>query len=82
MSQTNSNPKPQTEKSKAVAYILAILLGYFGAHRFYLGKTKSAVAMLLIAVLTAGAGTLFTFFWVLYDLFKIPGWVDEHNRSI
>lgn len=34
-------------KSKLVALLLCIFLGYFGAHRFYLGKTGSAVIYLL-----------------------------------
>src|SRR5205807_4789071 len=35
-----SNMKPST----GVAYLLAIFLGVFGAHRFYLKRTGSAVA--------------------------------------
>ena len=35
------------QKSKSVAGLLAILLGAFGAHKFYLGMTKQAVIMLL-----------------------------------
>ena len=35
------------QKSKIVAGILALLLGGFGAHKFYLGMKKQAVIMLL-----------------------------------
>ncbi len=35
------------QKSKIVAGVLALLLGGFGAHKFYLGMTKQAVIMLL-----------------------------------
>ena len=39
-------------KSKTVAGILAILLGAFGVHNFYLGYTGKAVAQLCISVLS------------------------------
>ncbi|PTJ60864.1 NINE protein, partial [Mammaliicoccus sciuri] len=35
-------------KKTGIAYILLILLGGFGAHRFYLEKTGSAVGLLLL----------------------------------
>jgi TM2 domain-containing membrane protein YozV len=34
-------------KDKTVAALLALFLGYFGAHRFYLGHTGSGVVRLL-----------------------------------
>jgi hypothetical protein len=37
-------------KSAGVAYLLLFFLGGFGAHRFYLGKTKSAIAMIAILI--------------------------------
>ena len=37
------------EKSMAVAYLLLIFLGSLGIHRFYLGKTGSGIAMLLLS---------------------------------
>lgn len=45
-----------TDKSKIAAGVLAILLGAFGAHKFYLGYTKEAVIMLLVSLLTFGFG--------------------------
>jgi TM2 domain-containing membrane protein YozV len=35
------------EKNKVVAALLAFFLGSFGAHKFYLGKNKAGVIMLL-----------------------------------
>jgi TM2 domain-containing membrane protein YozV len=46
---------PGAEK-KVVAGILAILLGSFGIHKFYLGYNTPGIIMLLITVLTCGAG--------------------------
>ena len=71
-----------SQKSPAVAFILCIFLGIFGAHRFYLRRTGSAVAMLLITVLTAGAGAVITFIWEIVDLFLINGMVQQANAEI
>lgn len=54
-------------KSKLVAGLLGIFLGSFGVHNFYLGYTGKAVAQLLIAVLTCGAGTAITSIWGLIE---------------
>jgi len=36
-----------TEKRILPAFLLCFFLGIFGAHRFYVGKTKSAVLQLV-----------------------------------
>ena len=66
-----SNDKPST----AVAYILLIFLGVLGAHRFYLGRTGSGVAMLLISL--TFFGLLITVIWALIDLFLVPGMIRD-----
>ncbi len=48
--------QPPLENKKLVAGLLAILLGAFGIHKFYLGYTKEGVIMLLVTVLTCGFG--------------------------
>jgi hypothetical protein len=48
-----------------VAFALAALLGPFGAHRFYVGKTGTAVLMLCSV---GGLGL-----WYLYDLIMVAG---------
>lgn len=48
--------QPVKAKDKTIAGLLAIFLGAFGAHKFYLGYTTPAVIMLLISLLTCGFG--------------------------
>lgn len=50
-------------KSKIVALILAILLGYLGIHRFYVGKIGTGIIWLF-------TGGCFGIGW-LYDIIKI-----------
>jgi len=67
-----------------------IFLGGLGVHRFYLGKVKSGIAMLVMFVL--GWFTLllhigiFLFaivgVWALVDLFLVPGMVKEDKQAI
>ena len=47
-----------SQKSKLVAGLLAIFLGAFGIHKFYLGYTGTGIAMLLITLLTLGLGAV------------------------
>ncbi|MCC6000200.1 MAG: TM2 domain-containing protein [Pararhodobacter sp.] len=77
-------------KSAGVAYLLLIFLGGFGAHRFYLGATGTAVAMLLLFIL--GWATTFIFvgfillaiwgIWWFIDLFLIPGMVSSQKEAV
>ena len=43
---------PAGSKSKMAAGLLAIFLGAYGVHNFYLGNTGKAVAQLLISLLS------------------------------
>lgn len=45
-------------KSKLVAGILGILLGWIGVHRFYLGYTAIGVVQIVVTVCTGGIGGL------------------------
>lgn len=57
--------------SYRVAVALWIGLGLFGGHRYYLGRTRTA---LLQTVTVGGLG-----FWWLIDLFRLRGTVQETN---
>jgi len=61
-------PTQDSERKIGIAFILCFFLGVLGIHRFYAGRTGSAVAMLLISVLTLGFGTAVTGVWSLVDL--------------
>jgi TM2 domain-containing membrane protein YozV len=78
------------KKSAVVAYVLWWFLGPFGGHRFYLGKTGSAAAMLIITLVSIplvlvliGILTIWiTVIWALVDAFLIPGMIREHNARL
>ncbi|VAW30640.1 Phage protein (ACLAME 1104) [hydrothermal vent metagenome] len=58
-------------KSKIAAYFLWFFLGFFSAHRFYLGKIGSGILYLL-------TGQLLGIGWII-DLFLIDGMVERYN---
>ena len=77
------------KKSTLIAYLLLIFLGWFGAHRFYLGQTGTAIAQLILMI----GGTVLTVVligipmlaiggvWLLVDLFLIPGLVERDTAN-
>lgn len=68
------------KKSVAAAYVLWLVFGLLGAHRFYLGRSGSAVLMLLLSL--SVVGLIVTVFWALFDLFLIPGMADDRNDEL
>jgi TM2 domain-containing membrane protein YozV len=72
-------------KSLAVALWLAVLLGPFGAHRFYLGRTGSAFALLSISLvgcmlIVVGVPLLIaTAAWWLLDIVRTRSMVSAEN---
>ncbi|AYE99855.1 TM2 domain-containing protein [Paracoccus yeei] len=77
-------------KSPLVAYLLAILLWGFGAHRMYLGRWVSGLIMLamsglgwLTAPILIGWPLLgLVWVWAVIDLFLIPGMIQEDKDEI
>ena len=49
--QVNTKLEEISPKSKLTAGLLAGLLGEVGAHRFYIGKTGTAVVMLVLTII-------------------------------
>ena len=72
------------KKSVGASYVLCLLLGGLGAHRFYLGHTGSAVVQLILGLL--GFVVVVTWpilwIWIVVDLFLIPGMVREKNMEL
>lgn len=67
----------ENRKSVGIAYLLWLFLGLFGVHRFYTGRTKSAIAMLILTL--TGAGVIVSLPWWVIDVFRVPGHVNRHN---
>ena len=70
----------QNEKSKAVAYLLWLFFGAFSAHRFYAGKTKSAVVRLAMLFVPIIGWAILSLLWLI-DLFLIPDMINERNQK-
>ena len=56
---------PITDRNKYIAAILAFFFGTLGIHRFYLGRTGSGIAMLVLTCTIVGL--LVTGLWALID---------------
>ena len=62
--ETSTDPN---SKSKIAAGLLAIFLGCFGIHNFYLGNTGKALAQLLITVLSCFVLSIVSGMWGLIE---------------
>lgn len=69
-----SSEMDRRKKSTATTWILWVFLGNIGAHRYYLGKVGTGVAM----TLTLGCLGI----WTLVDLFLINGMINKKNTEI
>jgi hypothetical protein len=65
-----------SDKSRGIAFILAIVLGVFGAHRFYVGKIGTGILMLCTV---GGLGI-----WYLYDVIMVASGAfrDAEDRRV
>lgn len=72
--------EPFSDKQKLTAGLLGILLGAFGAGRFYLNQPGIAVAQIAVTWLTCGIGGI----WPLIDgILMLTGSVrDQHGRPL
>jgi TM2 domain-containing membrane protein YozV len=73
---TGIEPGAPSEKSRGVTLALAIVLGPFGGHRFYVGKTGTG--LLMLATL-GGLGI-----WYVYDLILVASgsFRDANERLV
>ena len=70
--QAGIDPPPgYTQRSRVAAGILAILLGVYGVHSFYLGNTSRGLMQLLISFLTCGFGAIAMQIWGIVDGIKL-----------
>lgn len=62
-------------KSKVRTLVLAILLGIFGVHNFYLGNNNKAMVQLILSVIggfmTYGITTIIVAIWVIVEIILI-----------
>jgi TM2 domain-containing membrane protein YozV len=65
-------PEPVHEpKSRTGFILLGALLGPFGAHNFYAGYSKKAIAQLAITLVTVGFAAPMTWIWAIIDICTI-----------
>jgi len=81
---TISFPCPNTRW--LATFLFCLLLGIFGAHRFYVGKKNSAIAMLLITLGLGwiGIGIIISEIWAIIDLVNIicGNFTDKDDERI
>ncbi|MBV8189129.1 MAG: TM2 domain-containing protein [Alphaproteobacteria bacterium] len=78
------------KKSTGIAYLLWFFLGWFGAHRFYLGQTGTGAAMAMISVVSwitvfiaiGFVGFIVIGVWWLVDALLIPGIATRVNQEL
>lgn len=78
------------KRSALVAYLLWFFLGYFGVHRFYLGRFASGVVQALVTLvsmpltflLVGYVGLAVVGLWWLLDALLIPGMARGHNERL
>lgn len=77
------------KKSALLAYVLWFFLGWFGVHRFYLGRVVSGIVMLVLwglswllhFILIGFLGFAVIGLWWLIDALLIPGMTRSYNED-
>ncbi|MGU3398253.1 TM2 domain-containing protein [Brucellaceae bacterium D45D] len=63
-------------KSIVAAYVFWFFLWFLSAHRFYLGRPKTAILQILSYFIAIG------FIWLIIDAFLIPGMVQQQKNEM
>jgi TM2 domain-containing membrane protein YozV len=66
----NLEPDPNA-KNRSTFIVLGALLGFFGAHNFYAGYTRKAVAQLCLTAFTLGFAGFMSWVWAVIDVCTI-----------
>lgn len=70
------------KKSVFIAYLLWLIIGAFGAHRFYAGKFNTGLVFLMC---TLTSWTIITgivvFIWYMFDAFNLQKYIIEKNKE-
>ena len=85
----NRAPAARAPREMWLAYVLLLLLGGLGIHRFYVGDTTSGVILLVLTLVGWATAVFFVGFvllfavgaWVLVDLFLVPSMVNTANMA-
>lgn len=68
------------KRDVGVAYLLLMVGGLFGAHRYYTGRKTSAVWMTCLTV--SVVGVVVTSVWAVVDLFLTARFTAEYNDRV
>jgi TM2 domain-containing membrane protein YozV len=64
-------PPDPNAKNRTTFILLGTLLGAVGAHNFYAGYRRKAIAQVCISVFTLGVASPMTWVWALIDVFTV-----------
>lgn len=69
-------------KSRGIAGLLAILMGGFGLHYFYIGKTNAGILFLMVAILSCGIlATVTTIVAIIQGVLFFTSTQDEFEHK-
>ena len=76
-----ARPAPDLgDRNKYIAALIAFLIGPLGIHRFYLGRTGSGIAMILLSCTIVGL--LVTVPWAFIDMIRYLVMSDEEFATL
>ncbi len=74
------NEKKYSPKSKVVAILLALVLGAFGVHNWYLGNRKKALIQTIIGI--TGIGLYVSWIWAILEILTGKLNKDSEGRDL